>query len=178
MSLTIDIAVYAIIFSDRQEEYRTTGQSCGCFYKRDHHNPLVIEMAVSLPCSRDYKPSGIMTVKKFRSLRTSEIFIPRDHWSEVNSDQAQHEEALRNCVARVTQYINKNGGWTYIGWVRTGSVADQSEISNLKDAENISSMAQVPHISYLYPTNPKIVDRTNTIFEQLQLQSSELEPIY
>ena len=52
-------------------------------------------------------------------------------------------------------YINAQGGWTYVGWTWTGIVHDNSDIGPPKESENRASQDVKPHISYLYPTSPE-----------------------
>jgi len=82
-------------------------------------------------------------------------------------------DALRETVERMNSYVNNNGGWTYIGWVRTGLVVDDSD-PNHKGVENIASENQTPHISYLWPTNPEIVLPTCREYKAMKLSMQKL----
>lgn len=162
-----------VLCSDRQALLEGTGQSCGCFYKTERHEPLVIEMTVTFPVPEDFNAHGIQSVVEFRSLRTSHFFVTPDCWSLLDRKNQAHEDALRAAVERVTKYINTRGGWTYVGWLRTGSTTDQSDPA-IKDAENIASLTQTPHISYLLPTNRRDYAETNMAFQRLRLHAAEL----
>lgn len=116
---------------------------------------------------------GVQSVIAFRSLRTSKLFVAPDCWELLDRKSQDHEDALRVAVERINRYISKKGGWTYIGWVRTGAVTDQSD-PQLKDVENIASLSQTPHISYLFPTDPHDVADTNLTFQRLRLHAGEL----
>lgn len=160
--------------SDRQLLPISTGQSCGCFYKTERHDPLVIEMSVSFPCLRQFDALGVQTIVGFRSYRTSQLFVTPDCWRLLDRDNQAHEDALRKAVDRICDFINVNGGWTYVGWLRTGSVTDQSETAAFKDAENIASFSQAPHISYLFPSDECDIAINNTTFQHLRLHVGEL----
>jgi len=162
------------LHSDRQLLPVSTGQSCGCFYKTERHNPLVIEMTVSFPCPQQFNALGVQSVIGFRSYRTSQLFVAPDCWKLLDPDNQAHEEALRIAVDCIAKFINRNGGWTYVGWLRTGSVADQSETVAFKDAENIASLTQAPHISYLFPSDGCDTAINNMEFQHLRLRASEL----
>lgn len=164
---------YPRLHSDRQLSSAGTGQSCGCFYKTERHNPLVIKMNVAFPVPRKFNADGKQTVLGFRSLRTSELLVALDGWTELDLEHPAHERALRQAVDRINRYINQRGGWTYIGWLRTGATADQTEPS-LKDIDNISSLTQSPHISYLFPTDPRDIAEDNASFQRLRLHAADL----
>lgn len=160
--------------SDRQLLFEGTGQSCGCFYKTDRHNPLVIEMTVTFHVPLKFDALGIQSVVAFRSLRTSKLFVAPDCWNLLDCQKQQHEDALRVAVDRINDYISRRGGWTYIGWMRTGATTDQSDMP-FKDVENIASLNQTPHISYLIPTDRCNIADNNMVFQRLRLHASELE---
>jgi hypothetical protein len=75
-------------------------------------------------------------------------------------------------VKKVLEYVNQNGGWTYVGWVRTGTVQDTSDTA-ARESDNIASRDQAPHISYLYPTDTQILAEGNVAYQacKLTLQS-------
>jgi len=163
--------------SDRQMLSTGTGQSCGCFFKMERHNPLVVEMTVSFAVSTKFEALGRHSIVAFRSLRTSRLFITDNCWDLLDHTNQTHEDALRKAIDRITAYINRKGGWTYVGWLRTGVVTDQSDpIMSMKDTENIASLTQTPHISYLFPSDPRDTSATNTVFQRLRLQAGELQP--
>ena len=161
--------------SDRQLLPTGTGQSCGCFFKTERHTPLVIEMTVGFPVSTKFEELGRHSVVAFRSLRTSRLFVADSCWDLLDYENQLHENQLRKAVSRLTSYINKKGGWTYVGWLRTGSVVDQSD-TTFKDVENIAALSQAPHISYLFPTDPRDTAATNAVFQRLRLQTDDLQP--
>lgn len=120
-----------------------------------------------------FDASGMQSVLCFRSLRTSHLFVAPDCWELLDRQNPSHEDALRGAVDRINRYINKRGGWTYVGWVRTGAVTDQND-PQLKDVENIASLSQTPHLSYLFPTDPLDIADTNLAFQRMRLHAGHL----
>jgi len=100
--------------------------------------------------------------------------VPNDEcWYQLECKNDLHKKAIKTAVHRINQYVAKNGGWTYVGWLRTGSVSDESDDTH-KGVENIASEKQDPHISYLYPTKPDVVSETNEEYMKLVLKIEEL----
>ena len=132
-------------------------------------------MTISITVSSTFDLRGRYGVRGFRSLRTSQLFVTPDCWTVLDGESKAHEKAVRKAVSRIVAYVNGKGGWTYVGWLRTGAVADQSgEMAAFKDVDNISSQSQDPHISYLFPTDPSDVSDSDKAFQQLRLQTAEL----
>ena len=155
-------------FCDRQAEV-PHGQKCGCFFL-SRTNAFVVEMELMLPVDATFEARGKVTISNFRSLRTSGLFVDESSWKQLDANNFyQHRKKLRQAIEQVTAYVAENGGWSYIGWVRTGTVQDSSDIDR-NGPENLSSISQQPHISYLYPTNTDIV--TSAEFKQKQFRTT------
>jgi len=69
-------------------------------------------------------------------------------WQKLNRDDDL--AALRKAMTYVTKHVNDSGGWTIIGWIRTGRVKDQS--SDINTSDIINTLFPKPHISYLFPS--------------------------
>jgi len=167
-----------IIVSDRQQTPSgNKGQACGCLFMPVRHYPLVLQASVIFNVPRSFRKVGRMNINGFRSYRTTLLFVTEEALGRFKSFNANHIQALRVAINRVNNYVNTNGGWTYIGWLRTGTVMDQSDQTAYKDAENIASMTQDPHLSYLYPTdaNAQAFSYTNAQYQRLRLRAVELE---
>jgi len=130
-------------------------------------------MTIAFTVPEEFDAHGIQSIIAFRSLRTSKLFVAPDCWNLLDCKNQDHENALRIVVENINQYICENGGWTYIGWLRTGATLDQSDPS-IKDAENIASLNQSPHISYLFPTNPRDIADNDMTFQGLRLHAAQL----
>lgn len=153
------------LLCDRQEGMLTVGQRCGCLYESGTSEAkLVVCMDLLIRVPEDFEVSGFATIEQFKSRRTSGVFVPFSDWSVLDSyDPEDIEENLRNNIRRVTEHVNNHGGWTCIGWLRTGMVND---VSDTTVAENLASMTQHPHVSYLYPTDPDCISEDREDFRQ------------
>ena len=125
---------------------------CGCF-QTDRSSPAtMIQFDIALTCPPEFDQSETTYVINFRSYRTSMLFIKEEALKFVKKSNSNHLTLLRQAVRNIVEYVNRNGGWSYIGWMRTGIVHDVSETQS-SIAENLASTSQSPHLSYLYPTN-------------------------
>ena len=150
------ILITISICSDRQNERTSSAQPCGCFHIHTRHEPKVFEMTVIYPGEPNADKEDSLYVLKFRSYRTSSIFLLNPGcWDEIDHENMDHSDIVGEIVEKINKYINENGGWTMVGWLRTGAVVDQSETN--EKVENIASEKQDPHISYLYPSNPAVM---------------------
>ena len=72
--------------------------------------------------------------------------------------------------------MNNNGGWCIVGWLRTGVVQDSSNAGTAQTG-NWASIHTVPHISYLYPTNPGVVfGLLNYVDNKVDLSGEQQDP--
>ena len=84
--------------------------------------------------------------------------------SSLNNDSSdhRHRDILHGVVKNAVQYINDNGGWTCIGWIRTSGVHNESDTTGAMIANN----KQEPHIVYLFPMDTNLPAATE--FKDLQ----------
>ena len=164
------------IFCDRQlcADSMTNPKSakCGCFHYDRTSAPITIQFGITLECPLDFDQTGATDVSSFRSYRTTLLFIKKENLKYVKKDSYHHLHLLRKAVEDIFTYVNNNGGWSYIGWLRTGTVHDVSETQS-NTAENLASTSQMPHLSYLYPTNELLINDNNEQFINLQMIPSE-----
>lgn len=138
-------------FCDRQVLLQLSGmQKCGCFYT-DRVSSYVIVCNVGIPVPVSFDPLGKRIIRNFSSWRTSNLFLKATSWQNVNPLDMTQLTMLRTAVGKVVSRINALGGWTIVGWLRTGSVQDSSSAGT--GNEDFASDSQQPHISYLYPTD-------------------------
>jgi len=132
-------------------------------------------MTVSFNVDTRFELDGLQSIIAFRSYRTSRLFVAPNAWNMLDPNNEKHEDALRKAVNSINEYISSrgHGGWTYIGWLRTGATTDQSDVA-VKDSENIASLTQSPHISYLFPTDPNDIANDSAAFQRLRLSSATL----
>jgi hypothetical protein len=164
------------IFCDRQlcVDSMTNPKTakCGCFHYDRSTAPITIQFGIVLQCPLDFDQTGAIDVSSYRSYRTTLLFIKKENLKYVKKNSYHHLHLLRKAVKDIFTYVNNNGGWSYIGWLRTGTVQDVSDTQS-HVAENIASTSQMPHLSYLYPTNELIINDNNEEFQKLQMIPSE-----
>lgn len=164
-------------FCDRQVSSELEGTKCGCFHITSEYKKgtgKVLEVSVELPVPTHIDHLGYVVASDFRSYRFSNLFIEKSAWEAIEIENADHQRKLRDCVAQVFEYFNANGGFTYIGWKRVGITQDVSDPNNT----NVASDTQVPHISYLFPTNEHLVfDSDNHEYKSLRLTKQKLQSV-
>ena len=139
-------------FCDRQQEL-SNNQKCGCFFASKQGN-VVLCMDVTLKVPPSFSVTGSRTIHRFRSWRTSQLFVKPETWKVLiasleSSNGREHRALIRRAAKSVVNYVNQNGGWTCIGWIRTGGVQDESD----NTGATIANIEQDPHITYLFPSN-------------------------
>jgi hypothetical protein len=160
-------------FCDRQQINLGMNQKCGCLYMSGKGaDDYVIDMDVTFNVDRTFHGEGKITVSHFRSWKHSNLFVtdPHSTWQKMNRDDDL--ALIRKTIANITTCVNRNGGWTIIGWIRSGKIRDQSSETIAPD--NLTSLQSKPHISYLYPTNPSILKEDQ--FKELQINKDPVTP--
>lgn len=165
---TLKEAICSGIFCDRQLVNVGSTQKCGCLYMSAKGlNDYVLEMDVTFAIPRSFNAEATVTVAHFRSWKFSSMFVP-DETTWATLDKDLHFKILRESVANITEYVNDNGGWTIVGWIRSGHIRDQSSDTTIPD--NLASLHPKAHISYLQPTNPDITDQHDLKQHQVKKQ--------
>jgi hypothetical protein len=162
---TFEYASCSGSFCDRQRSDLGLNQKCGCSYmKTKGGTDLVIDVDITFKVDNQFNVEGKTTVTRFRSWRYSNLFVTDSSiWQKLNRDDDL--VALRKAMMDVTEHVNNNGGWTIIGWIRTGRVKDQSSDMNTSDV--IETLFPKPHITYLFPSENAIA--TTDAIKALQL---------
>ena len=156
---TLKEGVCSGVFCDRQLVNVGSTHNCGCLYMsaKDRYDS-VLNMDVTFTVPPSFHVESKATVAHFQSWKFSNIFVPKETtWTTLNKDE--DFQVLRQSVATITEYINNNGGWTIVGWIRSGHIHDQSSDTVMPD--NLTSLHPKPHISYLQPTNHHITKHRN-----------------
>jgi hypothetical protein len=128
----------------------TTQFRCGCQHL-DPRAGKVFDWSVTIPCSAAYRPGRKTTVHHFRSLRTSKVFATMAALEKYDDTDLTARENLRRGIKAMLDFIDHNGGWSVIGWIRTGEKQDDSDPKEAL-VENMASLNQLPHITYLMPS--------------------------
>ena len=106
------------------------------------------------------EPAGMLIVSNFRSKRTTGLFITDQAMRYALANKQPELPAVRAAIDQCVTHINNNGGWSLVGWIRTGVTSDASDASNLSGLanENMASVTTRPHVSYLFPTDPTVIN--------------------
>jgi hypothetical protein len=155
-------------FCDRQVIFTNPLQRCGCFHF-DREKALVIDMDVTVSVPLTFDQDGSKTISHFRSWKTSQLFVKPEAWALLRANDMEQVQQVREAVHAVLDHVNAHGGWTYVGWLRTGMVQDSSDTSIGNLPENLARVTQQPHLSYLYPTNTACVAEDNEAFQSCRL---------
>lgn len=134
--------------------------ACGCFYNT-YADRIVTQHTLRIKCSKEFSPSEYIIVREFRSHRFDKILfenLPTSLFSDLDNNTKFYDKILREQTNKLVQHVNSHGGWSIIGWVRTGKVQDASEEGN-KDAEDIAALDVKPHVVFVSPTNPEDHDK-------------------
>lgn len=167
-------AICAGKLCDRQVEKKAATWKCGCIFAAKHSAvPCVVEVNVGIDVPLSFDPSGSKVVHNFRSFCTSQLFLDEDCWPAISLGNPHQRTLLQNAVTNVVIHINTHGGWTYVRWVRTGAVQDTSDVGS-RESENVASRDQMPHISYLYPTDPADIAETNVAYQACKVKLQDL----
>jgi hypothetical protein len=96
-------------------------------------------------------------IPTFHSHKTTKLFIQQTALDNINLDKDDMavQRQLRQSVNHAVEYINSNGGFTVVGWLRTGKVGDEG---NPRGETDQSSLTNVVHLTYLMPSNLAVVD--------------------
>jgi hypothetical protein len=149
---------------------------CGCFQVDRNSTSLIIQFDVKITCPPEFDQSESTCISNFRSYRTSMLFLTKDTLKFAKKSDSTHLTLLRKAVDDIVEYVNQNGGWSYIGWLRTGIVHDISETQNAI-AENLASTSQSPHLSYLFPTNVLCIaeDKQEYLNKKMIINTEEVQ---
>jgi hypothetical protein len=165
-------AVCSGLLCDRQANAKTiekTKFKCGCLHVNSKNVGRVLSMTLEIPCHETFDLSECAVVENFRSIRTSCLFMSEKTMSSLTLLSKKQRSLYRSSISNVVDYINTHGGWTIVGWVRTGAKNDDSD----PNAENLASINQAPHVSYLMPSRLQVTNRP--YFQNLMYTFNEEE---
>jgi len=130
--------------------------SCGCLHVGKEMG-IVLESRVKFEVPVTFDESGSVGINNVRSWRLTRLFISVPTAPEIV--EVEHNRlklmALRRAVGLMTGFVNRNGGWTMVGWQRQGSVVDHSSEDQ---TDQVANQEQKLHLSYLYPTDPSVLE--------------------
>lgn len=153
------------IFCDRTRVQDLTG-GCGCFYTKSARHPVVGQYTVTLPVPASVEDCLTLDIVACRSLRTTKLFF--ENVEEFQNTPVEQLPArlkpMRDKVSDMVSYVNSKGGWTVVGWIKMGEVADSST-----PGEKIVSSVGKFHISLLLPTRFGIRSNDDLVFNDMKI---------
>lgn len=155
------------ITCDRLKHSSNTNYICACFNQSSRNDTTarntVIKISFSFKDSQDVKHR----IRGFTSLRTSQVFFENEMiCSEPNIlVSGGVSQLLVHKYYATINYINKNGGWTIVGWYIRA--VKEEEDKDEDDDDLLHSTIKI-NISYLYPsiTLPKQIPSEHLITKQ------------
>ena len=143
-------------FCDRRVAFASLADDCGCLmYPRPQDAAIVIESRIKFRVSPTFNDTGFAGIDNVRSWRLTKLFLTEPNSLQLlevaNNRQKLH--MFRDAASSLTEFINRNGGWTIIGWHPPRPVFDHS---NDHQTHLASAAEQKLYISYLYPTDTSI----------------------
>ena len=114
-------------FCDRQRvtEWNTTTGSCGCYAQRSRGTN---NLTLLYPVMKANHGGKVYVHKNFSSHSFTLGFLNRDFPIGVQANDLQLSEAfwlLGDSIKDTIEFVNRNGGWTVIGWYSRGLINDR-----------------------------------------------------
>ena len=133
---------------------------CGCYTNNTKNTGTTASMSFlfDIDASKTTSTEGTPHVSRFNffqvtSLRTTKLFyekkiIPANSIADYQAPEVIN--FVRSKTSAFIEHVNRNDGWTIIGWAKRGM-----KNSNPEEADRTASEDIKYHISYLYPTTRK-----------------------
>ena len=115
--------------------------TCACAYTEQVAD-WVLQAGITLDASA--------TKISFKSWRMTKIFLDTKALGNVSLSVFMEKKVrskVRNAVTEIVNAVNDKGGWSIVGWARTGEMADASDENNKVASDTIH-----PHIVWMAPT--------------------------
>lgn len=170
-------AICAGFLCDRQVDPSHKGNmvtGCGCYTQhRTQSANIVLKMSVSLN-----KPESNLNnvVVSYLSWRTTNLIFNPPMKTGVTVEMLRtHKQRIREVFLAISDFIDERGGWTIIGWYKSGTKQDASAGSDSGASSLVQSDEIGYHISYMFPSNKDVLTDGN--FKALQIDPSTLIPM-
>lgn len=179
-------------FCDRQKltEWNTTIGSCGCYAQRSRGTN---NLSLLYPVMKVNHDGKVYVHKNFSSHSFTLDFLNRDFPIGVQPNDLQLSEAfwlLGDSIQDTIGFVNRNGGWTVIGWYFRGLINDRmltglinngnstTSTTNLNNAEvQIDGADMTYHFCKIVPTNEGLMNETSELFELYQRTKFDVDTI-
>ena len=151
---------------DRQGSSLVQGRACncGCLHVT-RENSVVVECRVRFRVPTSFDSTGFAGVDGVRSWRLTKLFITAPNAPDIIDFENNRSTLvrLRAAVSAMSDSVNRNGGWTIVGWHRQGTVTDGSSNDQM---DQVANLEQKLHLSFLHPTEG--TDVNNEDFQALR----------
>ena len=101
-------------------------------------------------------------MQRFLSWRFTRLCLKNIGMTTSLDDLKEKTPNIRDSLRRIVEYVNENGGFDIVGWVRCGTQTDASATGEETD---ISARGQSPHITCLWPSTASIGDVDDMRFD-------------
>ena len=141
----------------RSIEISRGNRACGCYHMHTRVGNITLVYHISVICNGD----TLLTMNEFLSSRFSKLYMKNPFSTTVGINQIDGTDEyfnLQDCIDKVIEYINGNGGFTVLGWYKRGAINDVSneEVQNQVESSEIGC-----HVVSLNPSNCAVLDRVD-----------------
>lgn len=152
-------------------------RGCGCYGMASNSSSLAIEHSITIATPHD----GERSMEHFSSMKFSKLYLNGDIPGACKLYMLQLTQAEMNlleCIDDCINLINRNGGFTILGWYKRGIINDKSLMTNHSNNNssrnsNNEQDTQVDsgdisyHIVQIVPTNRAFLDDTTPLGREL-----------
>jgi hypothetical protein len=179
-------------FCDRQRltEWNTSTGSCGCYAQRSRGTN---NLSMLYPVMKVIHNGNEYVHKNFSSHSFTLGFLNRDFPIGVQANDLQLSEAfwlLGDSIQKTIRFVNRNGGWTVIGWYSRGLINDRmltglinngnstNSTTNMNNSEvQIDGADMTYHFCRIIPTNEALMKETSQLFRLYELSKFDVDTI-
>ena len=144
-------------------------RGCGCYHMSPDISSIVFQHSVFFSVGNDRIYHSNFSSNKFSSFYLSRrlpgstpvstLRVTKDFWD------------IEDCIKNVLDLVNRNGGWTVVGWYKRGVITDKSllevPLSNAVSTQVAAGQINY-HIVQMIPTNKKFLVRDTELYKDLQ----------
>ena len=141
-------------------------KGCGCFAMNQNCSNLAFVHSIWFNASGGQR----ITQTEFSSTKFSLIYLKARIASIIQKSALQQSNAfwdIEECIEKVVNFVNDNGGWTIVGWYKRGSIKDKSLLEALPMDETVGAEQLNHHIVEILPSLPELLNRDTPVGKSL-----------
>ena len=162
------------LFCDRQriDDWNGTDRGCGCYAMHHRRSSIAFQFDV---CLHNPFTGQSLTMSNFSSNAFTSLFLTESISPSILLQQLQFTDAffkMEDTVNSIVNLVNRNGGFTVIGWYKRGVINDKSLVSksagsNTFNSNNANETVQVDngevtfHITQIVPDDSSFYDHNS-----------------